>query len=205
MNKKAQMNFGQAQGLLSNFTVIIIFIVAVFVGGILAAVVYYDMNILNTTLQTVNFQIPLQNNASAPGNITDFQGILKVTVYPLLGLSSSLPYLTYFMIFGFVIALAVTAYASSKNPVFFVVHILFMLVIAYFCFLLSNAYQNILQNTFMNQALANFQVYNVIMLYLPAIVFFTGLIFGAISFVNIMKPQSNIGGNQQGLNYGPDY
>lgn len=130
MNKKAQ--FGQAQGILSNFTILIIFLVVVAVAGLLAGVLYFDMNILQSTIQTVNFQIPIQDNStvSQTGNITSFQDIMNITIYPLLGLKSALPYLTYFLVFALIIALAVTAYVSSKNPVFFVLHILFTILIS---------------------------------------------------------------------------
>ena len=53
--------------------------------------------------------------------------------------------------------------------------------------------------------MVNFVIYNKIMIYLPAVVFFTSLMFGAIAFVNVMKPQSNLGANQNSLNYGGDY
>lgn len=194
----------KGQSILSNVVLLMIFLVATFVGGIIAGVIYYDMNILRTTLQGVNFQIPIMNNISV-NNITDFQGILGATVYPLLGLNSALPYLTYFMIFGFIIALAITAYASSKNAVFFVVHILFTLVIGYFCFILSNVYIQLLQQPFFNAMMVNFTIYNTLMTYLPWVVFFTSLLFGAIAFVSVIKPQSNFGANQQSLNYGGDY
>ena len=138
-------------------------------------------------------------------NITDFQGILGITIYPLLSLSNSLPALSFFLVFAFIIALAITAYASSKNPVFFVVHILIIILMTYFSILLANTFLTLLQNPFMNAILANFVIYDNLMIYLPEIVFFTGLLFGAIAFVNVMKPQSNYGANQNSLNYGGDY
>lgn len=201
---KNKMN-RKGQAMLGNFAVLIIFVVALFVGGILAGLVYYDMNILNSTLQTINFPIPIENNMTNAYNITDFQGILGATIYPLLGLSSSLPYLSYFMVFAFIIAMAMTAYVSSKNAVFFVLHLLFTFVIAYFCIILSNTYITLLSNPFINSIMVNFSVYNKLMEYLPAVVLFTSLLFAAIAFVNLMKPQSNMSGNQGALNYGGDY
>lgn len=196
-------NNGQA--ILSNVVILVIFLVVTFVGGILLAIIYYDMNLLNSTLQTVNFVIPTQINNTNDYNITDLQGILGATVYPLLGLSSSLPALSYFMVFAFIIALGITAYVSSKNPVFFVLHLLFTFIIAYFCIILSNVYLKLLSNQFFNQAMVNFTIYNKLMIYLPGVVFFSSLLFGAIAFINVMKPQSNISGNQGSLNYGGDY
>lgn len=195
----------KGQAILSNFVLIVIFVVAVFVSGLLAGIIYYDMGILQNTLTTINFQIPNESNITNSNNITDFQGILGATIYPLLGLRSALPYLTYFMVFGFIIALAITAYASSKNPIFFVVHILITFVVTYFCIILSNVYIKLLQDPFINSIMLQFTIYNLLMVYLPWVVFFTSLLFGAISFVNVMKPQSNLGGNQNSLNYGGDY
>lgn len=199
MNTKGQV-------ILSNFVLLFTFLLVIFAGGIIAGIIYYDLNVLENTLKTVNFPIPIMDNSTMNNqNITDFQGILAVTVYPILGLSSSLPYLSYFMVFAFIIALSITAYVSSKNPVFFVLHILITFLVTYFAIILSNTYINLLNNSVFNQMMQNFTIYNKLMIYLPAVVFFTSLIFGAIAFVNVMKPQSNTYGNSQQLNYGGDY
>lgn len=199
MNKK-----GQA-GMFSNFVVLIIFLVVATVGGILAGVIYYDMGLMDSTLHTVDFAIPIEVNSTVANatQVNTFQDILGITVYPILGLRTALPYLAYFMIFAFIIAMAITAYVSSRNPIFFVLHILFTMLITYFCFILSNVYITLLQNPFINQMMINFTIYNKLMIYLPQIMFFTSLLFGVISFINLMKPQTNY--NVTGLQYGGDY
>ena len=202
--KNSFMNNKKGDAMFSNFIVLLIFLVVAFAGGLIAGVVYYDMNLIESTLQTVNFQIPIQDNITyANSSVQDFQDILGMVVYPILGLKSALPYLTYFMIFAFIIALAITAYVSSKNPVFFVLHLLFTILITYFCIILSNAYVNLMSNVFINQMMTGFTIYNKLMLYLPQIVFFTSLLFGLIAFINLMKPQSNT--SVTGLNYGGEY
>lgn len=185
-----------------NIIMLVIFLAVATTGGLIAGVIYFDMTTLDSTLRTVNFDLPIQNNASA-GNLTDFQDILEIVVYPILGLKESLPYLTYFMVFAFIIALAITAYLTSKNPVFFVVHLLFTFLLTYFCMLLSNTYIQLMSEPFINQMMINFTIYNKLMFYLPQIVFFTSLIFGAISFINIMKPQNPA--MTGSINYGGDY
>jgi hypothetical protein len=191
-----------------NLIMIVIFLGVVAFGGILAGLIYYDMNILDTVLHTVNFEFPTyvvngSNYSNYNGNLSDFQDVLTIVVYPILGLKDSLPYLTYFMVFAFIIALGMTAYLSSKNPIFFVVHLLFTFLMTYFCFILSNTYTTLLQDPFINAMMIGFPIYNKLMLFLPQIVFFTSLLFGAISFINIMKPQrEDVGGT---LNYGGDY
>jgi len=200
------MKNNKGQAILSNFILLIIFLVIAFAGGITAGVVYYEMATFESALHTINFQLPIQNNQTIHtqnANITDFQGILNIVAYPILGLKSALPYLTYFMIFAFIIALAVTAYVSSKNPVFFVLHLLFTFLITYFCIILSNSYITLMGNPFMNQLMVNFTIYNKLMFYLPQVVFFTSLLFGAIAFINLIKPQTDY--NVTGLNYGGDY
>jgi len=199
MNKRGQ------EALLSNVVILIIFLVAVSVGGLLAGITYYNMNILQATLETVNFTLPIENMAQANSNLTDFQDILGIVVYPILNLKSALPYLTYFMVFGFIIALGITAYVSSRNPVFFTLHLLFTLLITYFCFKISNMYIELLTNPFINSLMTQFTIYNKLMIYLPQVVFFTSMVFGAISFINVIKPQSNFTSNQTSLNYGGDY
>ncbi len=186
-----------------NLVVLVIFLAVVSFGGLLAGVMFYQMEILETTLMTVDFQIPGAQNGSGEYNVTTFQDILEITAYPILGLRSSLPYLTYFMVFAFIIALGMTAYVTSKNPVFFVVHLLFTLLMTYFCFIIANTYIELLTNPFINSLMINFVIYNKLMLYLPQIVFFSGLIFGIISFVSVMKPQSPDKVNS--LQYGGDY
>ena len=196
-NKKGQVIF-------SNFILLIVFLVLVAVSGLVAGMIYFNINTFETVLHTVNFPLPIEtNNSVGYNNITDFQGILNIVVYPLLGLKSSLPYLVYFMIFGFIIALGISAYLSVKNNVFFIVHILFTFLITYFALLISNAYRSLLTNPFINSMMLDFTIYNKIMLFLPQIIFFTGLLFGVIAFVNLIKPQS--ANTSSALNYGGEY
>jgi len=98
-----------------------------------------------------------------------------------------------------------TAYLSSKNPIFFILHILFASLITYFSMILSGAYITLLSNPFINNVMTPFTIYNKLMIYLPQIIFFTSLLFGVIAFINLMKPTSNSQINQTSLNYGGDY
>jgi hypothetical protein len=148
--------------------------------------------------------LPIEDNRTAVElNMTDFQDILEVVVYPILDLRDSLPYLTYFMVFGFIIALGMTAYLSSKNPLFFVLHLLFSIVMTYFCIIISNMYIDLMSNAFINSMMLPFTIYNKLMFYLPQVFFFVSLLFGAIAFINIIKPQNNY--SATGLNYGGEY
>lgn len=186
-----------------NLIMLVIFLVVISVGGLLAGMVYYSVNTLDSTLHTINFALPIQENSTANGNLTDFQDILGLVVYPILELRDALPYLTYFMVFAFIIALGMTAYLSSKNPIFFVLHLLFTVLITYFCIILSNIYKTMMMQPFLNSMMLQFTIYNKLMFYLPQIVFLTSLVFGVISFINIIKPQSpDVGGT---LQYGGDY
>jgi hypothetical protein len=192
------------QGIFSNLIMLVIFLVIISVAGLLAGLLYFDMNVMQSSLMTINFTIPTEDNTNAiANNMTNFQDILEMVVYPILGLKDSLPYLTYFMVFGFIIALGITAYLSSKNPVFFVLHLLFTILITYFCILISNMYIGLMSNSFINSMMLPFTIYNKLMFFLPQIVFFTSLLFGAISFINLIKPQTNSTSTQ--LNYGGDY
>lgn len=200
MNKKGQSN----EAIFSNLTLMVIFLVVVSVSGLFAGLVYYGVNTLKVTLLTVDFALPIEDNRTASQlNMTQFQDILELVVYPILDLKDSLPYLTYFMVFGFIISLGLTAYLSSKNPVFFVLHLLFTFVITYFCIIISNTYIGLMSNAFINALMLQFTIYNKLMFYLPQVVFFTSLLFGAISFINLIKPQNNY--SATGLNYGGEY
>lgn len=199
-NKKAQTT----EGIFSNMILLIIFLVAITTVGIFAGVIYYDMGLIDDVLHTVDFPIPLENNYTGTiSNLTSFQDILSITIYPLLGLKSSLPMLAYFLVFAFIIAMGLSAYLSSKNPIFFILHLLFLFLITYFSLILSNTYIQLMENPFMNQMMVNFTIYNKLMFYLPQIIFFTGLLFGVIAFISLMKPQSST--NPGGVSYGGDY
>lgn len=200
-NKKAQTNM-----MFSNIVILVTFLVVVSVVGLLAGILYYDLELIEGVLKTVNFDLPIENPASiGANNVTDFQDILGITVYPILGLRTSLPYLTYFLVFGFIIVLGMSAYLSSKNPLFFILHLLFTFLITYFCIIISNTYISLLSDSFINSLMLNFTIYNKLMYYLPQIVFFTSLLFGAIAFINLIKPQNAGIGSQTSLQYGGDY
>lgn len=200
MNKKARTDLS----IFNNIVVLVMFLVVVSVGGLLAGMIYYDLTIMESTLMTVDFQLPIENNATAISlNLTTFQDVLEITIYPILGLKDTLPYLTYFMVFAFIIAIGLMAYLSSKNPAFFVLHLLFTLLITYFCIIISNKYIELMSNTFINSMMLPFTIYNKLMFYLPQVVFFTSLLFSAIAFINLMKPQNNY--SVTGLNYGGEY
>lgn len=196
----------KSQAIFSNLIILVIFLVVISTAGLVAGLLYFDMNVMQTTLLSIDFPIPIENNATAvANNMTSFQDIMKVVAYPLLGLKDSLPYLTYFMVFGFIIALGMSAYLSSKNPIFFVLHLLFTMLITYFCILISNMYIGLMSNSFINAMMLPFTIYNKLMFYLPQIVFFTSLLFGVISFINLIKPQNASQGTYSGLQYGGDF
>jgi hypothetical protein len=194
---------GQAAAF-DNLVMIIIFLVLVSVVGLIAGILYFNMNLAETTLKSFDFTIPIQDNSTISAtNMSTFQDILEVTAYPLLGLKSSLPYLTYFMIFAFILALGMFAYLSAKNPIFFVLHLLFTIAMTYFCFILSNMYIKLMTDPFINAMMIGFPIYNKIMFNLPLVVFFTSLVFGAISFINLIKPQNPA--TTGGIQYGGEY
>lgn len=196
----------KSQAIFSNLIILVIFLVVISTAGLVAGLLYFDMNVMQTTLLSIDFPIPIENNATAvANNMTSFQDIMKVVAYPLLGLKDSLPYLTYFMVFGFIIALGMTAYLSSKNPLFFVLHLLFTILMTYFCIIISNMYIGLMSNAFINAMMLPFTIYNKLMFYLPQIVFFTSLLFGVISFINLIKPQNASQGASSGLQYGGDF
>jgi hypothetical protein len=64
-------------------------------------------------------------------------------------------------------------------------------------------YIGLLADPFINALMINFTIYNKLMIYLPQIIFFVSLVFGAIAFINIMKPQNNY--SSTGINYGGEY
>ena len=187
-----------------NLILLVAFVSIISFAGLFAGMVYFSLETLDSVIREVDFEIPIENDLPITNDsITHFQDIMEITIYPILGLRIYLPIWTYFMVFAFVLALAMTAYMSSKNPIFFVVHLLFTFILTYFCFILSNSYRTILSDPFLNQMMVEFVIYNKLMMYLPQIVFFTSLVFGVISFINMMKPVTSESTNT--LQYGGDY
>lgn len=186
-----------------NLVMMIIFVAVVSFCGLFAGLVYFGMDVTQEALETINVTIPVGEGMTQNANLSTIQDILGIVVYPFLELRDTLPYLTYFMVFGFIIALGFTAYMSSKNPIFFVVHLLFTFIMTYFAIILSNTYNTLLHDPFINSIMIDFAIYNKLMLYLPQILFFVALIFGVIAFVSVMKPQGSK--FDSGLSYGGDY
>lgn len=183
-----------------NMIIMIIFLAVTFVVGLLGGIIYFQLNVLDTELQKIDFDIPF---TEANDSVSSFQNILDITIYPILTLRDALPYLVYFMIFGFIISLAMVAYLTTKNPLFFTLHILFTILLTYLAIILSNTYKEMLSNQFINQIMVDFPVYNLVMYYLPQIFFITSIVFAGIAFVNVVKPSTQE--NPYGLNYGGDY
>ena len=186
-----------------NIIIVVIFLCIVAFAGLLAGSIYFSMATLQGVLETVNVTLPVGENGTQHANLTSFQDVMEIVIYPFLELRDTLPYLTYFLVFALIIALGFTAYMSSKNPIFFIVHLLWTFVITYFSIILANTYTTLLVDPFINSIMIDFAIYNKLMLYLPQILFFISLIFGVIAFVSIMKPQGSK--FDSGLSYGGDY
>ncbi len=182
-----------------------LFIVLFFVTGILGGMIYFSLNLLETQIQQVDFDIPFAKNTTAIDvhNVTTFQDVMDITVYKMFDVVSYIPYLVYFMLFSYIIGLALVAYLSSKNPIFFVVHFLYTLVLTYFAVILANSYIKLLTMPFINSMMTDFPVYNKLMLNLPQVFFITSLVFAGISFINIIKPST--AEHPYGLNYSEEY
>ena len=60
-SKKAQ----SYNGMFSNMILMAIFLVVVSVAGLIAGIIYFDLNIMKTTLMTIDFPLPIENNATA--------------------------------------------------------------------------------------------------------------------------------------------
>jgi len=187
-----------------NLLIMVLFLAVIMAGGLLGGAVYTEFKVLQTSLQDIDFVIPgARNSTEGVANVTTFQEVLDITIYPLFYLTDSLPYLVYFMCFAFIIGLAIVAYLSSKNPIFFILHLLFTLVLTYLAIILSNTYAELLTNPFINNMMIDFSVYNKIMLFLPQIFFITSIVFAGIAFVNVIKPSTK--DSPYGINYGGDY
>ncbi len=168
---------GTGRGALKN----VVAMFFIFLSGILMAIAYYVMNFVKVAFEEVNCLI--ENNLF----FETCQEWFLVSIYPFLDLSRILIWFSYFYIFGVVFGLFYLGYKMRRHPSLLVVHIIFSIVVTYLSIEIANIYRVLLGNEFLYSALQPFTIYNQIMLYFPAFMFFVVFISGIIGLLGIWK------------------
>lgn len=186
MNKKAQTDIKFVRTLLILFAAMFL----LFFSGILMGAMYYFMAQTQDTLETIDFPIPTERNNT---NITSFQDIADLIYYPILGLRTSLVYISYFFIFAMMLGFGLLAFQSQREPIYFIPYFLILVLYTAFAIPISNIFEGLLTDPFILSMMSEFVIYSKVMLYFPQFIFFTGLGFAAIASIGIIRNKSQGG------------
>ena len=162
--------------------------------GLALGLVGYFMELTDTALQGVTCIIP--NNSL----VSNCQELFGLSIYPFLALRSLFIWISYFAIFFSVIGILVAGYSSGTSPVMMGVMTVLDMIMVYLSIWVSNIYRTLLENDIVRYAVADYNVYNRVMLYLPWFFFIVSIFAIFISIVNYQKTKVN-GGGASSLDY----
>ena len=181
--------FGEtARGTIKNIFAMFI----IFLSGLFMAIAYWVMAAVMTAFESVNCLI--NDNLY----FSTCQEWFAISIYPFLSLNGLLVWISYFYIFGVVFGLFYMGYKMRRHPSLLIVHILFSILVTYLSIEIANVYRVLLANDFLYSILQPFPIYNKIMLYFPAFMFFVVFVSGLIGLLGIWKDKDlESGGNLQ--------
>lgn len=162
--------------------------------GLVLGIIGYMMEVTNTAL--------LGTNCTISGNtlVGSCQELFSLSVYPFLALRTLFIWISYFAIFASVIGILVAGYSSGTSPVMMGLMVLIDSIMVYVSIYVSNMYRTLLENDIIRYAVADYSVYNRVMLYLPWFFFIVSIFAIMISIVNYQKVRVN-GGGTSSLDY----
>jgi len=163
------------------FLAILISIGFIFISGIYFGIIYFVMDTTQSNFESMDCVI--ENNTL----VGSCQDLWSISLYPFLALKEILIWLSFFFIFGLVIALLILGYYSGKSPVLMGMMIVFIGGITYLGVEISNIYRTMLENDVFRTMMIKFTVYNKIMLNFPWFCFFVGLFAVILSIVNFQR------------------
>jgi hypothetical protein len=98
------------------------------------------------------------------------------------------------IMFSMVLTIFITNFFIKAHPIFFVPYIFAVILAVILSAYISNAYQGILADPFMQSLLVDFKGMNYILMYLPIWTTIIGIIGGILLFANIMRDREDAGG-----------
>lgn len=167
----------------------IVIMFTIFLSGLFMAIGFWVMDQMKTSFEGVNCLIV--DNLF----FESCQEWFQLSIYPFLSLNSILIWFSYFYIFGVVFGLFYLGYKMRRHPSLLAVHVIFSIITTYLSIEIANVYRVLLDNEFIYSIFVNFPVYNKIMLYLPAFMFFVVFISGLIGLMGIWKDKDLEVGN----------
>ena len=163
------------------FLAVLICIGFIACSGIFFGITYLVLDTTQTSFESMDCVI--ENNTL----VGSCQDLWDMSLYPFLALKEVLIWLSFFFIFGLVIALLILGYYSGKSPVLMGMMVVFIGGITYLGIELSNIYGTMLENEVFRSMMVDFTVYNKIMLNFPWFCFFVGLFAVILSIVNFQR------------------
>jgi hypothetical protein len=164
-----------------SISLVIISILAIFMSGIFFGITYYVMDITENSFKSTDCII--KDNIF----VGSCQDLWKLSVYPFLALREILIWFSYFFIFSLVLGMLIVGYQAGKSPVLLGLLMVFVLVMTYIGIEISNIYRTMLEVDTFRIIMADFTIYNNIMIKFPWFTFFVGLLSVMLSVVNYQK------------------
>lgn len=157
---------------------IVIWVVSAFLITIILGFWIYVFATLTSTMTS----IPTQSGSDI--NISD---IAHDVIVPVNNAMSNFEWISFGMIFALAIAIFVFNFYTHKNPAFFWLYILMVVIAIIISVPISNTYEDLLQNTLIGSTLTGLKASSFVVLYLPLWTAVIGIIGAVFLFINLQK------------------
>lgn len=187
MNKKAQLSLFQF--MIIGFLAVVFFAGLIWVMGQLNDV-FTQVGIANEQASHPVSYFPCIDNASATCNFSSYTNMSLAseqiwgTAYT--SIQSLRMVAGVYLLSMMVLIILVGAY-ERKHPLLFFAYILLTTLAVIFAPTISNAYENLLSSSVFDGELTNFSLANTILLNLPTVVLFVGILGAIFLFINLIR------------------
>lgn len=167
------------------YLAVIISIIFIFLSGLFFGFLYYVMDVTHTGLQATDCVIV--DNVF----VDSCQELFTISIFPFLLLRELLVWMSFFFIFGLVLACLILGYKSGESSVMLGFMVGFVAILTYGGIELSNIYRTLLENAIVNAMMVPFTIYNRVMLNFPWFVFILGLFSVILGIINFQRTPVN--------------
>ena len=165
------------------YTDVFVFIIMAFAITVFFGIMYYGFSQFNDVLIEVQFDI----------GDTNFSTIVDSTWGEVFDAYGQLKALTYVLIFGMILTIFTTAWATKRPPIFLVIWVIVSIVGIIAGAYISNAYQLLLVNPDFGATLQSFAGASYMVLYLPYLAAIVSLFAGLISLIGLNRSKREEG------------
>ena len=170
-------------------------IIFIAISGLFFGFMYFIMDVTQTGLQSTDCVI--ENNTL----VSSCQELFNLSIYPFLVLKTLLVWISFFFIFGLVIACLTVGYKSGESSVMLGVMVVFTIIATYAGIEISNIYRTLLENAIVNSMMVPFTIYNRVMLNFPWFTFILGLFSVMLGIINFQRTPINDPSSRAELNF----